>query len=454
MKSVRGFDGSVVLVRKERPNTRTPEPPNAFEDVMYWLYSLGLGAFFTGMLPFFGAQAVLRGKYRRGLAERLGSVRAHAGTESPLWLHAVSVGEVMAAAPLARELVVRRPDVPLLVSTVTDTGRRVAEQRLPAKQFLFFPLDFAWIVGRVLDRLHPRLVLLTETELWPNFLAACRARRVPVVLINGRISPRSFPRYRLVARWFSRVLQDIRLFCMQTAQDAERILALGAPPERVRVLGNLKFDLPTLGRDADAGSARLTLGLPPDQRLVVAGSTHRGEEEVILEAFRDVAASRGDLRLLLAPRHPERLAEVEGLIRRAGFSCIRRSRLPAGPVNGAPVILLDTMGELSWLYAAASVVFVGGSLIPHGGQNILEPAAYARPVLHGPHMANFAEMRDLFHRAGAAIQVEDAETLGRRLGALLDEPAAADRMGNAGRAIVEAHCGATRRTADLVSAFL
>lgn len=421
---------------------------------MYWLYSLGLTAFFIGSLPVFTAQALLRGKYRRGLRERLGRVPVWAGPARPLWLHAVSVGEVMAATPLARELLARRPDLPLLVSTVTDTGRAVAEQRLPARQFVFFPLDFGWAVGRALDRLRPRLVLLTETELWPNFLAACGERGIPVAVINGRISPRSFPRYRRVRRWFGRALAGVRLFCMQSAPDAERILRLGAPPDRVRVVGNLKYDLPGLTQPPDPEGVRARLGLPPGRRLLVAGSTHRGEEEVLLEAFQAVRAARGDLCLLLAPRHPERLEEVERLVRRAGLTGVRRSALPAQPPGEAAVILLDTMGELAGLYAAAAVVYIGGSLVPHGGQNMLEPAAVSRPVLHGPYMGNFSEMRDLFRQAGAAIQVEDGTSLRRELAALLDEPARADRMGEAGRQIVEAHRGATRRTAELLEALL
>ncbi|MBI4735576.1 MAG: 3-deoxy-D-manno-octulosonic acid transferase [candidate division NC10 bacterium] len=421
---------------------------------MYWLYSLGLGAFFLGGLPVFMAQAILRGKYRRGLPERLGRVPAWAGLVPPVWLHAVSVGEVMAAIPLARELAGRRPDLPLLVSTVTDTGRAVAEQRLPAKQFVFFPVDLGWAVEPALDRLRPRIVLLTETEIWPNFIRACGARGVPVVLINGRISPRSYPRYRRVRRLFAQVLRGIRLFCMQTAQDAERILLLGAPADRVRVVGNLKYDLPTLGAAPDVAGVRARLALSPDRRLIVAGSTHRGEDEVLLEVFRDLRRSREDLCLLLAPRHPERLDEVERLVRRAGLTWVRRSQLPAKPLDGASVILLDTMGELALLYAAATVVFIGGSLIPHGGQNMLEPAAVGRPVLHGPHMGNFAEMRDLFRQAGAAIQVEDGIGLGEKLAALLDDPARADRMGKAGRQIVETHRGAGHRTLDLLEALL
>jgi len=421
---------------------------------MAWLYSTVLSLFLLGLAPRVLWQMLRWGKYRRGIGERFGAVAPTDGGVNPLWLHAVSVGEVMAAAPLARLLGARHPDVPLVASTTTETGRAVAEQRIPASRFIFFPFDFGWSVGRALDRVRPRAVLLTETELWPNFLAACSVRHIPVVVINGRISPRSFPRYRWIRAWFGPVLQHVRLFCMQSAADAERILALGAPAERVTVTGNLKYDLPALEQAVDAIAIREGLALPPACRLIVAGSIHRGEDEPVVEAFQTAAATRRDLCLLVAPRHPERLDEVERVVTRAGVPCVRRSRLPAETPRAGGAILLDTMGELGRLYAAASVVFIGGSLIPHGGQNLLEPAAFGRPVLHGPHMGNFAEMRDLFQAAGAAIQVADNRGLAAALQALLDDPARADRMGKAGRAIVEAQRGATARTADLVGALL
>jgi 3-deoxy-D-manno-octulosonic-acid transferase len=421
---------------------------------MSWLYSTCLGAFLLGLAPSVLWQMLLRGKYRRAIGERFGGVAPWEGAARPLWLHAVSVGEVMAAAPLARLLVARYPDVPLLASTTTETGRAVAEQRIPAARFVFFPLDFGWSVRRALSRVRPRVVLLTETELWPNFLAACAADGIPAVVINGRISPRSFPRYRLIRPWFRLVLQHVRLFCMQSAADAERILALGAPAERVAVTGNLKYDLPALDQAVDRDAIRDGLALPADCRLVVAGSIHRGEDETVIEAYRAAASSRRDLCLLLAPRHPERLEEVERAATRAGVACVRRSRLPGEAPRPGGAILLDTMGELARLYAVASVVFIGGSLIPHGGQNILEPAAYGRPVLHGPHMGNFAEMRDLFQAARAAVEVADGRSLAEALQALLDDPAEAERMGKAGRTIVEAQRGATVRTADLVGALL
>lgn len=442
---------------------RTAEQSNAFRGMMYWLYSLGLGLFFVGGLPVFVAQALLRQKYRRSLPERLGRVAKWTGPVPPIWLHAVSVGEVMAATPLARELLARRPDLLLVVSTVTDTGRAVAEQRLPARQYVFFPLDFGWAVQPALDRLRPRAVLLTETEIWPNFIRACGMRGIPVVLINGRISPRSFPRYRRARPLFARVVRGIGLFCMQTSQDAARILELGAPKDRVHVVGNLKFDLAVAGHPGEGPALRTMLGLPNTRPVLVAGSTHRGEELMVLEAFAAARRAIPDLLLLLAPRHPERLAEVEGLLAQAGLHWIRRSRLPAPqtsrqaglPVEEVPaVILLDTMGELAKLYAAGTVVYVGGSLVPIGGHNVLEPAAYAQPVLFGPHMGNFAEMARLFLEQGAGLQVRDARELGEEIVRLLRDPAAARRMGEAGRAIVDTHRGAGRRTVDLLETVL
>jgi 3-deoxy-D-manno-octulosonic-acid transferase len=422
---------------------------------MYWLYSLGLGAFLVAGLPAFAIQALLRGKYRRGLGERLGRIPDWTGPVAPVWLHAVSVGEVVAATALVRELTARRPELPLLVSTVTDTGRGVAEARLPAKQFVFFPLDFGWAVGTALDRVRPRAVLLTETEIWPNFLRACAAREIPVVLVNGRISPRSFPRYRRVRGLFGRVLQGVRLFCMQTPEDASRVLDLGAPRERVHVVGNLKFDLaglrPAAG-GAEGPAVRQMLALPSSRPVLVAGSTHRGEEGPILDAFRAVRRSVPDLTLLLAPRHPERLGEVEALLQREGLPWVRRSRVPTQ--GGAAVILVDTMGELARLYAAGTVVFVGGSLVPIGGHNILEPAIHARPVLFGPHMGNFAEMGRLFLDQRAGVEVRDARALAEETLRLLREPDVAERMGQTGRAIVETHRGAGRRTLDLLEAVL
>jgi len=419
---------------------------------MYWLYRIGLVAFFLAALPVFLLQAILRGKYRRALRERLGFVPAWTAAAPPLWVHAVSVGEVLAAIPLVRQVESRWPGLPILMSTVTDTGRGVGLQRLPGKPFVFFPLDFGWAVRRALDRIRPRAVLLTETELWPIFIRACGQRGVPVVVVNGRISPRSYPRYRRVRFWFGRVLQGVRIFCMQTPEDAARVCDLGAPAERVHVVGNLKFDLAGDEDPAEGARVRAMLGLAPDRPVLVAGSTHKGEEPPVLEAYRRARATIPDLALIVAPRHPERLDEVSSLLREAGLPWVRRSQAPAP--DGTAVILVDTMGELARLYAAGTVVYVGGSLVPIGGHNVLEPAAHGRPVLFGPHMGNFAEMARLFLEQGAGLEVHDAASLAAEAVRLLGDPAEATRMGQAGRLIVGTHRGAAQRTVALLEAVL
>lgn len=423
---------------------------------MYALYTAGLILVGLAALPGL-LLAMARGKYRRDLPERFGrypaAVRREGGQPGPGWLHAVSVGEVMAATPLVAELQRRRPAVPLIVSTVTETGRQVARARFPgARGIVFFPVDLPGPVARALDHIRPRAVLLTETEVWPNFLAACAERGVPVILINGRISSRSFRRYRRVKRWTGRVLSGVRLFCMQTERDAERIRTLGAPPERVRVTGNLKFDLPipeTAGGDAGEFLKRTLAGDQPP--LWVAGSTHPGEEALVLDAFGRVRRRFPETRLVLVPRHPERAGEIEALLRGRGYTWVRRS---VGGNGRAPVILWDTMGELPALYAVARLVFVGGSLVPVGGHNILEPAACSRPIVFGPHMDNFAEIAELFLVEGGARRVADADELAGEVIRLLADAGAAGVLGARARAILEAGQGAAVRTADLVEAYL
>lgn len=426
--------------------------------LMYLLYTLSLFGFFAFSLPVFLFEAFLHGKYRRGLKQRFGRYPSVGplAAGSPVWLHAVSVGEVVAAAPLVLLLKSRRPEVKLLVTTVTDAGNQVANEKLSqADAVLYFPLDFPGAVKRALEAVKPRLVLLTETELWPNFLRTCARQRIPVVLINGRLSHRSFRRYRLAKPFFREVLQGIELFCMQSELDAERITALGAPPWRVRVLGNLKFD--ALASPTDGTGLREEFGLKEDSPLFIAGSTHRGEEEAVLQAFSRVKASFPSLVLILAPRHLERLPEVESLLKGRGFSFVRRTQLAGvkGKGQGAgSVILLDTMGELQQLYALGGVVFVGGSLVPVGGHNILEPARYSRPILFGPHMENLAEVSELFLAQGAAVRVENGEELGLKLLELLGNPNLAMSLGQAASSLVVSSSGAAAKTAALLEAYL
>jgi 3-deoxy-D-manno-octulosonic-acid transferase len=421
---------------------------------MYALYSVGLSLAFGWRLPGVLVQAASRGRYRSGLAERVGRYRLPPLAAPPVWLHAVSVGEVVAAAPLARALRQARPGCPLLVSTVTETGRAMAVRRIPeAAATLFFPLDFAFAVRRALLAVHPRAVLLAETEIWPNFLRACRARGVPVAVVNGRISPRSFRRYRWVRGPFRRVLSDIACFAMQTAADAERIAALGAPRDRVHVTGNLKFDaLAAAGPAADAGTLRRDLGLAMGRRVLLAGSTHAGEEAAVLDAMEALRAHHSGPALVLAPRHPERCDEVERLVRARGLGVARRSAGPAAP--GSDVVLVDTIGELGRLYAAADVAFVGGSLVPVGGHNILEPAAAGVPIVVGPHLGNFVEIAAAFAEAGAMVTVPHAGGLGEAVRELLEDPDRGRELAARARGVVETHRGATRRTLDLLAPIL
>ena len=421
---------------------------------MYSVYSAALSVVFGLQLPRVLLQASAHGKYRAGIGERLGRYRLGGLGAPPLWLHAVSVGEVVAVAPLARALRAQRPACPLLVSTVTDTGRAVARERIPeAAATVFFPLDFPFAVRRALTSATPRAVLLAETEIWPNFLRACRLRGVPVAVVNGRISPRSFRRYRLVRGPLGGVLADIACFGMQTAADAERLVALGAPAGRVHVTGNLKFDaMGPAGAEAQPGDVRRDLGLDAARPVFLAGSTHRGEEAAVLDAWTGLRAGRPGLALVLAPRHPERCGEVEGLLRERGLVWARRSA-GAAP-DGTDVILVDTVGELARLYAAADVAFVGGSLAPVGGHNILEPAAAGAPIVVGPHLENFAEMAAAFREGLAMVSVPDAAALPGALARLLEDGQGARALAARARGVLEAHRGATRRTLDLLAPIL
>ena len=427
---------------------------------MYALYTVGLLVVFLAMTPRLLARYGRRGALRAGIAQRRGRYASEdlaglSGTR-PVWLHAVSVGEVLAVGGLLRALRERRPDLPVLVSTVTETGQALAVERLPEAQArIYFPFDLPGCVGRALATVRPRLVLLAETEIWPNFLKACGERAVPVILVNGRISPRSFPRYRLARPFMRRVLRDLTLCLVQSEADAERLRTMGAAAERVRVTGNLKYDLRVTPVPADErGAWRVSLGVPEGAPVLVAGSTHRGEEEAAVAALLAMRQKDPEARLILVPRHPERLAEAEAAATAAHLGCGRWSARPFPSRFQPPVILVDTVGDLARLYALGTVVFVGGSLAAAGGHNILEPAQHGCPILFGPNMANFAEMAGAFLAEGAALQVVDAPALAAAVVALARDPARAKRMGEAAAALLDRHRGATARTLAALEALL
>jgi 3-deoxy-D-manno-octulosonic-acid transferase len=416
---------------------------------VHTLYNVVLALGFVIGLPWFLWKGRSSGKYLRTFRERMGRLPVYLNLDGDrsIWIHAVSVGEVLAARPLVPALRERFPGHRIFLSTTTVTGNEVAKKSIRGLDGLFFaPFDFPHAVRRALEVVNPALLLLVETELWPNLIHEASRRGARVALVNGRISPRSFPRYKRLGRFLSRVLSEIDLFLMQGETHAERIRAMAAPPERVRVTGNLKFDAVEAGRPPER-LARLIQSGPP-RPLWVAGSTVQGEEPLVLAAFHRVRERVPNARLLVAPRHPERFAEAQRLVESAGFRCERRSALgPGGWSNGA-VLLLDTLGELAHVYALASVVFVGGSLVASGGHNILEPAVAGKPVLVGPHMENFQEIADTFRAEGAIVQVASADELGREVAdLLLDEPRRRE-LGERARGLVGRNRGAVGRTTD------
>ncbi len=420
---------------------------------MYALYSAVLGVGLLAYLPAFLARRRGTG-YGRDLAQRLGRVGDGLPPEPRCWIHAVSVGESAASVPLVEGIRQRWPELGVVVSTITPTGARIVAERLAGTAVhRYFPIDLPGPVRRALDAARPRFFIAIETELWPNFLRALARRRVPAMIANGRISDRSFRRYRWVRGLMRRVLADVSVFAMQTDEDARRVIALGAPPSRVVVTGNLKSDLVPEATDDAAPAWRGRLRLDADTRLWIAGSTHRGEEAIVLDAFLRARTRCPTLALLLAPRHPERAGEVEELIRARGLTAARRSRLPADAAPGA-VVILDTVGELAALYALAEVVFVGGSLVPIGGHNVLEPAMRGKPVLMGPHLSNFREGADLLQRSGGGLVVKDGPELERELTRLMEDRDLARRMGEAARDAFAGRQGGVSATLDLIGRHL
>jgi 3-deoxy-D-manno-octulosonic-acid transferase len=423
---------------------------------MYLLYTTFAVALALLATPWFLYQAVRHGKYLPTLRQRFGRLPAglNVDGEPSIWIHAVSVGEALAARAIVPELRTRYPHLKLYLSTTTITGQQIARHRVPEVDGLcYFPLDLPWVVGRVLETLRPRLFLMMETELWPNLLRACRERGVRTMLVNGRISARSYPRYRLARPFIRRVLADVDVCCAQGEESQRRLIDLGADPSRVVVTGSLKFDsldAGAAGRDRVLRYFRVRDGRP----VIVAASTLRGEEPVVLRAFRRVRDTHSDALLIVAPRHPERFDEVIALCAQEGYRTERRSELAVDAEPRADIVVLDTLGELAGLFRVATVVFVGGSLVNAGGHNILEPAVFGKPILFGPHMQNFAEIAAAFLERDAAIQVHSDGEFETQIVDLLDDPVRRASLAAAARALVEANRGARERTLRVIAGLL
>jgi len=435
---------------------------------MYALYSLLTAAGMVLLSPYFLIRGLIDGKYLGHVRERLGwgfpqELRLGSGqgrNEGTIWIHAVSVGEVLAAYPLAKQLKERHRDSRLVVSTTTATGQKLARERMQfADAIFYFPLDWRGPVRRAIKMVRPATVIIVETEIWPNFLRECRRAGVPVIFVNGRLSEKSFRGFRraivfscgVLRGFLKRILNDAALFLMQSEQDASRLLDLGAEPKRVIVAGNLKYDL---GDPAESPLSEWLAGeLARNHRqpVLVAGSVMANEEIHVLRAFAEVEREFPRALLILAPRKPDRFDEAARIIGESRREPVRRSNLKLNGTGStelsAPgsVLLLDSMGELASLYRFADVVFVGGSLVPSGGHNILEPAAFSKVPVYGPSMDNFREMAAKFLHAGAAVQVNTPEALGAAWIALLKEDIRAMRMGAAARDLVDRNRGATAR---------
>jgi 3-deoxy-D-manno-octulosonic-acid transferase len=424
------------------------------------LYTLVIVVLAVVLSPWFLYQAIRYRKYVGSLAQRMGylPVSFNLDGDESIWIHAVSVGEALTARALVAELRERYPGLKLFLSTTTFTGQQIARTRLQdVDAVFFFPFDWPPFVNRTLRLVRPKIFIMMETEIWPNLLRACRKQGVKTVLVNGRISSRSYPRYRLVRPFFRRVLADVDRCCMQSEESARRIIDIGADPGRVTVTGSLKFEsLESPGAMAGRGAGRVLryFRLPAARPVFMAASTMKGEEGPVLAAFAAVRRAHPSALLILAPRKPERFDEADALARAEGLRVARRTELSVDAEPRADVVILDSIGELAQLLQVATVVFVGGSLIDHGGHNILEPAVHGKPIVFGPHMQNFAEIAAAFLRAQAAVEVADAAELATVVVRLVGDPVERARLGAAARALVEANRGAKPRTLEAIAAVL
>lgn len=413
---------------------------------------------------------IFRGKLHKDFLERFGKfsyekLKALAAPGKSIWIQAVSVGEVSLCKRLVPLLRLKYPDDRIVFSTITKTGNDLAK-KLFAKDavIIYFPLDLSFIVRRVVGIINPKLYVMVETEIWPNVIKEVSGRNIPSIMINGRISDRSFGKYKLARRFLKSTLARISQFSMQSKTDAERITSLGAPTDAVCVTGNMKFDVDVLMGTESSHKLKELMALTDEDQLLVAGSTHKGEEEMLINAFKELIEEFPRLRFLIAPRHIERTGEVEHAIKEAGFASHRISELKwarnpirvrsLGDDHGDDIFILDMIGQLNDAYDLASIVFVGGSLIRHGGQNPIEPAILEKPVLFGPHMFNFREITALLLERSAAVQVADAGSLTAGLRRLLDDPKLRSELGRNAKDVIFANRGATSRNLDAISGLL
>ncbi len=404
---------------------------------------------------------VVRRKYREGLCQRMGfipkSVHDQLKGVHPIWIHAVSVGEVIASIPIIKKIKEVYPQKKIVLSTITSTGNDTARKKIPEIDFLiYFPYDFFFIVKKVLTIINPCIFIHTETEIWPNFLFFLHQREIPSVIVNGRISSKSCRRYKLFGWFFKKVFNKVSAFGMQSLVDYQRVIDIGADPQKVLITGNMKFDQKTPDvndRHKEELLNELNLGL--EDKIFIAGSTHSAEEDIILEVFQQLIKEYSNLILILAPRHPERFSEVEKLVKKRGFVVHRKSQIKKYQhLLRAQVILMDTIGELAQFYSIGEIIFVGGSLVNIGGHNILEPLVYKKPVIFGPYTQNVSEFVNALRESGAGILVTTKDDLLFQAQKLLNNKEEAQMRGERGFQVIKVNQGATEKNFAIIKRFL
>jgi 3-deoxy-D-manno-octulosonic-acid transferase len=425
---------------------------------MYILYNFLLAVAGLFAVPYFFLKMILTGKYRKSFGPKFGFISPEifeAMKGAPrIWIHAVSVGEVTAAAPVVASLRVHYPESCIVLSTGTETGYEMAGRMVPgATAFIYYPLDIPCVIRKVIRCVKPDIFVPTETELWPNFIRICRENAVKIVMINGRISPRSFKRYAATRFFWKGILGAIDDIGVISEMDGERLKIIGMPRSCIHVLGNAKYDsfAAKASPELHEEMAR-TLNLSHEDAVFVAGSTHEGEEQIVLAVYERLLKTYPDMKLVIIPRHIERGPLVLGMVRDRGFEdVITMKEIANGRKRaGERVVIVDVIGELFAVYSLAAVVFCGGSLVPRGGQNILEPAAWGKVVFYGPFMDDFRDEKDLLEKSGAGITVKNAEELLEGIMNVLSDPEGLAKRGEEGRSMVVANMGAAERYATLI----
>ena len=423
------------------------------------LYNIILMVASLFVVPYFLLKIIFTGKYRQSLVQKLGGrqtkMLAHLKDGPRVWIHAVSVGEVTAAAPIVASLKMKRPEVEIIFSTSTETGQEMARKFIKgAAAFIYFPLDIPYIVRKMIRLVKPDIFVLVETELWPNFLQTCKMRQIKTLMVNGRISPRSYSKYRLTRFFWKRILYNLNAAGMIAEIDAVRLQNIGMDSKKINVLGNAKYDaLAALAAPALREEIARRFNAQKNERFFVAGSTHEGEEKIIIDVYQQLLKRYSEFKLIIVPRHIERTNDVLGLLRQANINdVVTLSDINNGRKRKEErVIVVDVIGELFKVYSLASVVYCGGSLVPRGGQNILEAAAWGKVIFYGPSMEDFSAEKGLMEEAGCGKTIRNGEELRQGIIQALENPEELRRRGEKGKAVVQANIGAAARYADLIS---